>query len=59
MNWSGRKGTCCYSVLVDIMHMGLVDEVVFGRELVERLPQLVEEWKALVSIRDDEPCPDL
>ena len=55
--WEMGKSYLCR--LVDIMHMGLVDEVIFGRELVERLPQLVEEWKALVPIRDDEPRPDL
>ena len=27
------------------MHMGLVTEVIFGRELVERIPALVKEWK--------------
>lgn len=27
-----------------MMHMGYVDEVLFGREVLERLPLLVKEW---------------
>lgn len=30
--------------VVDMLHMGYVDEVLFGREVVKRLPQLVREW---------------
>ncbi|MGH9739978.1 MAG: DUF7687 domain-containing protein [Candidatus Acidiferrales bacterium] len=30
--------------IVDMLHMGYVDEVLFGSEVVERLPALVGEW---------------
>lgn len=40
--WDMGKSYLCR--LVDIMHMGLVDEVIIGREVVTRLPELVEEW---------------
>ena len=30
--------------LVDLLNMGLVDEVIFGREILKSLPRLVQEW---------------
>jgi len=30
--------------IVDMLHMGYVDEALFGREVVERLPAIVQEW---------------
>lgn len=30
--------------IIDMLHMGYVDEVLFGREVVERLPTIVMEW---------------
>jgi hypothetical protein len=30
-----------------MLHMGYVDEVLFGSEVVERLPTLVKEWAHL------------
>ncbi len=39
----GRSYLCR---LVDMLHMGLVDEVIFGREVLQRLPQLAKEWKS-------------
>lgn len=41
---SGRPYLCR---MVDMLHMGLVDEVLFGREVITRLPELVDEWVAL------------
>lgn len=40
--WACGKSYLCR--IVDMLHMGYVDEVLFGRELVERLPTLVQEW---------------
>ena len=37
----GRSYLCR---MIDMIHMGYVDEILFGYEIVERLPQLVEEW---------------
>ncbi len=33
--------------MIDMIHMGYVDEVVFGREVLTRLPELAREWKAV------------
>tara|TARA_R110000868_G_scaffold382839_1_gene649496 strand:+ start:1514 stop:2407 length:894 start_codon:yes stop_codon:yes gene_type:complete len=41
--WTCGRSYLCR--LIDSMHMGLVTEVIFGRELVERIPALVKEWK--------------
>jgi hypothetical protein len=42
--WDCGKSYLCR--LIDMLHMGYVDEVIFGREVVERLPVLVKEWVA-------------
>ena len=42
--WACRKSYLCR--IVDMLHMGYVDEVLFGREVAERLPSLVKEWVA-------------
>jgi hypothetical protein len=41
--WMKGKSYLCR--LIDLMHIGLVDEVIFGREVITRIPELVEEWK--------------
>ena len=43
--WECGRSYLCR--LVDMLHMGYVDEVLFGREVVERLPALVGEWVGL------------
>lgn len=40
--WVKGKSYLCR--IVDMLHMGYVDEVLFGYEVVERLPQIVKEW---------------
>jgi hypothetical protein len=37
----GRSYLCR---LIDSIHMGLVTEVIFGKEVITRLPQLVKNW---------------
>ena len=37
----GRSYLCR---IIDMLHMGYVDEVLFGREVLDRLPDLVQEW---------------
>jgi hypothetical protein len=32
--------------------MGYVDEVLFGREVVERLPEIVQKWVAIAAARN-------
>jgi hypothetical protein len=44
----GRSYLCRF---VDILHMGYVDEVLFGREVETRLPELVDEWMEIVRAR--------
>jgi len=40
--WACGKSYLCR--LIDMLHMGYVDEILFGKEVVERLPSLVEAW---------------
>ncbi len=47
--WECGKSYLCR--LIDMLHMGYVDEVLFGREVVERLPSLAREWVALLEQR--------
>ena len=37
----GRSYLCR---MIDMLNMGYVDEVLFGREVLQRLPELVAEW---------------
>jgi len=50
-NWweRGRSYLCR---MVDMLHMGYVDEVLFGREVVDRLPALAAEWKGLRPVAE-------
>ena len=40
--WGQGKSYLCR--LIDLLHMGFVDEVLFGTEVMQRLPQLVARW---------------
>jgi hypothetical protein len=40
------KGRPYLCRIIDMLHMGYVDEVIFGREVITRLPELAREWKA-------------
>ena len=40
--WSCGKSYLCR--LIDSMHMGLVTEVIIGKEVIDRIPELVYEW---------------
>jgi hypothetical protein len=40
--WECGRSYLCR--IIDMLHMGFVDEVLFGREILERLPVLVSEW---------------
>lgn len=42
--WSMGKSYLCR--FVDLINMGLVDEVMFGREVVRRIPEVVPGWLA-------------
>jgi hypothetical protein len=40
--WTKGRSYLCR--LIDMLHMGYVDEVLFGREIVSRLPDIVKGW---------------
>ena len=40
--WGMGKSYLCR--LIDSIHMGLVTEVIFGREVISRLPKIVKNW---------------
>ncbi len=44
--WDCGKSYLCR--IVDMLHMGYVDEVLVGREVLTRLPKLVKEWRKKV-----------
>lgn len=41
--WEMGKPYLCR--MIDAMHMGFVDEVIFGREAVERIPEIIKDWE--------------
>lgn len=55
--WYKGKSYLCR--IIDLLHMGYVDEVLFGREVQERLPQLVKEWVQEAKNRGEQPIPEV
>ncbi|MDD5008955.1 MAG: hypothetical protein PHU49_11330 [Syntrophorhabdaceae bacterium] len=51
--WDCGKSYLCR--IIDMLHMGYADEILFGYEVVERLPDLVESWVNLVSETNKQP----
>lgn len=58
--WECGRAYLCR--MIDMLHMGYVDEILFGKEIEDRLPTLVKEWvaqtrdrqkKAKVVLEDD------
>lgn len=47
--WECGRSYLCR--IIDMMHMGYVDEVLFGREVSERLPQIVADWVTAYKAR--------
>lgn len=47
--WKQGKSYLCR--IIDMLHMGYIDEVLFGREVIERLPGLVSEWVEVYQLR--------
>jgi hypothetical protein len=47
------KGRSYLCRIIDMLHMGYVDEVLFGYEVIERLPSLVKEWVEIARSRSD------
>ena len=40
--WECGRSYLCR--MIDMLHMGYVDEVVFGKEVIARLPEMVADW---------------
>lgn len=45
--WNMGRSYLCR--MVDMLHMGYVDEVLFGSEVIERLPLIVKEWVSVAE----------
>jgi hypothetical protein len=45
--WDCGRSYLCR--IVDMLHMGYVDEVLFGYEVIEELPSIVKEWVKLAK----------
>jgi hypothetical protein len=45
--WDCGRSYLCR--IIDMLHMGYVDEALFGREILDRLPALVKEWVVLAK----------
>jgi len=48
--WNQGKSYLCR--IIDMLHMGYIDEVLFGQEVVEKLPVLVKEWVRIYRSRE-------
>jgi hypothetical protein len=45
------KGRSYLCRIIDMLHMGYVDEVLFGREVEDRLPEIVRGWVTAAKLR--------
>lgn len=41
--WNMGRSYLCR--IIDMLHMGKIDEAVFGREIIEAIPRIVKTWK--------------
>ncbi|SRR6266511_3309897 len=48
-----RQGKSYLCRIIDMLHMGYIDEVLFGREVLEKLPAIVNEWVETYKSRLD------
>jgi hypothetical protein len=44
------KGRSYLCRIIDMLHMGYVDEVLFGKEVATRIPEIVKEWVTTYKI---------
>lgn len=51
--WNMGRSYLCR--IIDMLHMGYVDEVLFGGEVLQRLPGLVREWAQLANAQTQRP----
>lgn len=55
--WDCGRSYLCR--IIDMLHMGILDEALFGREVVDRLPALVKEWVTVARLRKQGELADL
>lgn len=48
--WDDGRSYLCR--MVDMLHMGYVDEILFGREVITEMPRIVAEWTELERRRN-------
>lgn len=48
--WDDGRSYLCR--IIDMLHMGLLDEALFGYEVVERMPAIVMEWVTIYRDRE-------
>ncbi|MDP9175107.1 MAG: hypothetical protein M3O30_14765 [Planctomycetota bacterium] len=48
--WEDGRSYLCR--IVDMLHMGLIDEALFGHEVVERMPQITKSWVKIHKDRE-------
>ena len=48
--WECGKSYLCR--MFDMLHMGICDEILFGREVVEEMPRIVTEWVTAAKARN-------
>ena len=48
--WEDGRSYLCR--IIDMLHMGLLDEALFGYEVVERMPAIVREWVTIYWDRE-------
>ena len=51
------KGRSYLCRIIDMLHMGYVDEVLFGREVETRIPQIAREWATLYNTLNGRTAP--
>jgi hypothetical protein len=49
--WQQGKSYLCR--IIDMLHMGLVDEVLFGKEVISRWSEIVRDWQKINYARPD------
>lgn len=54
--WNCGKPYLCR--LFDMLHMGYVDEILFGREVLTEMPRIVAEWVELARSRGQSGMPE-
>ena len=47
-----NKGRSYLCRIIDMLHMGLLDEALFGYEVIERMPAIVKDWATIYRDRE-------